>query len=192
MEHGIGEFIIESAPLLSVADTSSMDDETTAKLNAAYSVSRQRAVATDAAFGIRQIVDIAMKALSPGINDTTTAVMCIDYLAAILVRLATRRFAPSHCLDQGKLRIITRGPSFESLLADAFDQIRQNGAGNVAIMMRLLGALHTIAGQTADPGRRRAVGERMLWVAELGERTLGSPYDREIFERELARVRETF
>ena len=192
MEHGIGEFIIESAPLLSVADTSSMDDETTAKLNAAYSVSRQRTVATDAAFGIRQIVDIAMKALSPGINDTTTAVMCVDYLAAILVRLATRRFAPSHCLDQGKLRIITRGPSFESLLADAFDQIRQNGAGNVAIMMRLLGALHTIAGQTADPGRRRAVGERMLWVAELAERTLGSPYDRERFERELARVRETF
>ncbi|MBM9535648.1 DUF2254 domain-containing protein [Desulfobulbus alkaliphilus] len=192
MEHGIGEFIIESAPLLSVADTRSMDDETTAGLNAAYSVSQQRTVATDAAFGIRQIVDIALKALSPGINDTTTAVMCIDYLTAILVRLATRRFAPSHCLEQGKLRIITRGPSFESLLADAFDQIRQNGVGNVAIMMRLLGALHTIAGQTVDPGRRRAVGDRMLWVAELAERTLGSPYDRKRFERELARVRETF
>ena len=192
MEHGIGEFIIESAPLLSVTDASSVDNETTAQLNAAYTVSPQRTVATDAAFGIRQIVDIAMKALSPGINDTTTAVMCIDYLAAILVRLATRRLTPSHCLDQGKLRIITRGPSFESLLADAFDQIRQNGAGNVAIMVRMLGALHTIADQTGNPDRRRAVGERMLWIAELAERTLGSPYDLERFERELARVREAF
>ncbi len=192
MERGIGEFIIEGAPLLSMMSPSSVDDETTAKLNAAYSVSRQRTVETDAAFGIRQIVDIAMKALSPGINDTTTAVMCIDYLAAIMVRLATRKFAPSHCLDQGKLRLITRGPSFESLLAEAFDQIRQNGAGNVAIMVRMLGALHTIAGQTADPDRRRVVGERMQWIAELAERTIGSPYDRARFERKLARVREAF
>ncbi|KGO33129.1 membrane protein [Desulfobulbus sp. Tol-SR] len=190
MEHGIGEFLIEGAPLLSVAEPNSMDDETTVRLNAAYSVSRQRTVETDAAFGIRQIVDIAMKALSPGINDTTTAVMCIDYLAAILVRLANRRFASPYCLDQGKLRIITRGPSFEGLLAEAFDQIRQNGAGNVAIMLRLLGALHSIAGQTADPGRRRAVGERMEWIAELAERTIGSPCDRARFERKLARVRE--
>jgi len=192
MEHGIGEFVIEGAPLLSVVDPSGMDDEATAKLNAAYSVCRQRTVETDAAFGIRQIVDIAMKALSPGINDTTTAVMCIDYLAAILVRLANRRFASPYCLDQGKLRLITRGPNFESLLAEAFDQIRQNGAGNVAIMLRLLGALHTIAGQTADPGRRRAVGERMQWVAELAKRTIGSPCDRARFERKLARVREAF
>ncbi len=192
MEHGIGEFLIEGAPLLSVVDPNSMDDETTAKLNAAYSVSRQRTVETDAAFGIRQIVDIAMKALSPGINDTTTAVMCIDYLAAIMVRLATRRFAPSHCLDQGKLRLISRGPSFESLLAEAFDQIRQNGTGNIAIMVRMLDALHTIAGQTTDPGRRRAVGERMQWIAELAERTIGSPYDRARFERKLARVLEAF
>jgi len=190
MEHGIGEFLIEGAPLLSVAEPNSMDDETTVRLNAAYSVSRQRTVETDAAFGIRQIVDIAMKALSPGINDTTTAVMCIDYLAAILVRLANRRFSSPYCLDQGKLRIITRGPSFEGLLAEAFDQIRQNGAGNVAIMLRLLGALHSIAGQTADPGRRRAVGERMEWIAELAERTIGSPCDRARFERKLARVRE--
>ena len=192
MEHGIGEFIIEGAPLLSVMGPSSVDNEITAKLNAAYSVSRQRTVETDAAFGIRQIVDIAMKALSPGINDTTTAVMCIDYLAAIMVRLATRKFAPSHCLDQGKLRLIIRGPSFEGLLAEAFDQIRQNGAGNVAIMVRMLGALQTIAGQTADPGRRRAIGERMQWIAELAERTIGSPYDRARFERKLSRVREAF
>lgn len=192
MEYGLGEFMIEGAPLLWVLDPSSVDDETTAKLNAAYSVTRQRTVETDAAFGIRQIVDIAMKALSPGINDTTTAVMCIDYLAVIMVRLAPRRFAPSHCLDQGKLRLITRGPSFESLLAESFDQIRQNGAGNVAIMVRMLDALHTIAGQTADPGRRRALGEHMQWIAELAKRTIGSPYDRARLERKLARVREAF
>ena len=93
MERGIGEFVIEGTPLVSVIDPDGLDDETAAELNAAYVISRQRTVETDAAFGIRQIVDIAMKALSPGINDTTTAVMCVDYLAAILVRLAARRIA---------------------------------------------------------------------------------------------------
>ncbi|MGB8719463.1 MAG: DUF2254 domain-containing protein [Desulfobacterales bacterium] len=190
MERGIGEFVIEGAPLVSVVDPGGLDDETTAEINAAYVISRQRTVETDAGFGIRQIVDIAMKALSPGINDTTTAVMCVDYLAAILVRLATRRIAVSPRLDQGKLRVIARGPSFESLVAEAFDQIRQNAAGNVAIMSRMLGALQTIASLTASPNRRRVLREQVQWIAELAERTIESPHDRARVESRLARVRE--
>ncbi len=190
MERGIGEFVIEGAPLASVVDPGGLDDETTAEINAAYVISRQRTVETDAGFGIRQIVDIAMKALSPGINDTTTAVMCVDYLAAILVRLAARRIAVSPRLDQGKLRVIARGPSFESLVAEAFDQIRQNAAGNVAIMSRMLGALQTIASLTASPSRRRVLREQVQWIAELAERTIESPHDRARVESRLARVRE--
>jgi len=49
-------------------------------------------VEQDPAFGIRQLVDVALKALSPGINDTSTAAMCVDYLAAILARLAPGNF----------------------------------------------------------------------------------------------------
>jgi uncharacterized membrane protein len=190
MERGIGEFVIEGAPLASVVDPGGLDDETTAEINAAYVISRQRTVETDAGFGIRQIVDIAMKALSPGINDTTTAVMCVDYLGAILVRLAARRIAVSPRLDQGKLRVIARGPSFESLVAEAFNQIRQNAAGNVAIMSRMLGALQTIASLTASPNRRRVLREQVQWIAELAERTIESPHDRARVESRLARVRE--
>jgi uncharacterized membrane protein len=74
--------------------------------------------------------------------------------------------------------VIARGPSFESLLAEAFDQIRQNAAGNVAIMSRMLGALQTIASLTASPSRRRALREQVQWIAELAERTIESPHDR--------------
>jgi uncharacterized membrane protein len=190
MERGIGEFVIEGAPIVSVIDPGGLDDETTAEINAAYVIGRQRMVETDAGFGIRQIVDIAMKALSPGINDTTTAVMCVDYLAAILVRLAARRIAVSHRLDRGKLRVIARGPSFERLVAEAFDQIRQNAAGNVAIMSRMLDALQTVAGLTASPNRRRMLREHVQWIAELAERTIESPRDRAQVESRLARVRE--
>ena len=190
MECGIGEFIVEGGPLVSVANPDILDDEMTAKVNALYVISRQRTVEYDVAFGIRQIVDIAMKALSPGINDTTTAVMCVDYLTAILVRLANRRIVTTHRLDHGTLRVIAKGPSFESFFAEAFDQIRQNARGNVAIMSRQLGALLTIARQTTNPSRRRIVHEKVQWIAELAERTIESPYDREKFASRLMRVRK--
>ena len=65
------------------------EKEIIADLQEAYSINRYRTVEHDCAFGIRQIVDMALRALSPGINDTTTAVMCVDYLTAILARLAS-------------------------------------------------------------------------------------------------------
>lgn len=190
MEHGVGEFVVAGTPLVSRLDPGEPDDATTARLNAVYVISRQRTVEQDVAFGLRQLVDIAMKALSPGINDTTTAVMCVDYLAAILTRLAARRIATPHWLDQGALRVIARGPSFESLLGEAFDQIRQNAEGNVAVLLRLLGALHTIAGATPSPNRRWAIGQKVEAIAEAAERSIASPYDRDRLANRLRQVRE--
>ncbi len=177
MERGVGEFVVQGSPLISVAGLGGLDDESTAELNKVYTVSHQRTVEQDAAFGLRQIVDIALKALSPGINDTTTAVMCVDYLAAILVRLASRRMTTSYRLDQGKLRVIARGPSFASLLAGAFDQIRQNAAGNVAILTRLLEALEIIAGQTASIPRRQSLLQQAELIISEAEHTITSPHD---------------
>jgi uncharacterized membrane protein len=188
MERCIGEFVVEGTPLVSVSGPFDADDRTTAGINELYIISRQRTVEQDPAFGIRQIVDIALKALSPGINDTTTAVICVDYLSAILIRLAPRRIAASHLMDQGELRVIVRGPSFGSLLAEAFDQIRQNAEGNVAVMSRMLEVLQTIAGLTAGPIRRRAVREQVQCIAESADRTLVSPHDRAGFENCLERT----
>jgi uncharacterized membrane protein len=190
MERGIGEFVVEGLPLISIADLAVVDESMGEALNTAYVISDHRTVQQDVGFGIRQLVDIALKALSPGINDTTTAVTCVDYLTAIFVRLADRRIAMSHRLDQGELRVIARGTSFESLLAEAFDEIRQNAKGNVAVLLRMLDTLQTIASLTASPHRRRAIREQVQWIAELAERTIDSPYDREKFESRLARVRE--
>ena len=144
----------------------------------------------DAAFGIRQIVDMALRALSPGINDTTTAVMCVDYLAAILARLATRPIPSSHRHEEGELRVITIGPTFAGLAAESFDQIRASAKGNVAVLLRLLDAIEVITGLTTSTSRRQALGDQAHWIAELAERTIESPHDRARFESRLARVRE--
>jgi uncharacterized membrane protein len=177
MECGIGEFVVEGTPLISVADPAIVDEDTADELNAVYVVSPHRTVEQDAGFGIRQLVDIALKALSPGINDTTTAVMCVDYLTAILVRLASRPIATVSRLDQGQLRVIARGPSFGSLLAEAFDQIRQNAAGNVAVLTRLLHGLEIIAGQTANTRRRQSLRQQADLIAAMADRTIPSPHD---------------
>ena len=88
MEHGIGDFVVQKTALASLALEEAPDKETVAAINAAYSVGIHRTVDQDPAFGIRQIEDIALKALSPGVNDTSTAVMCLDHLTAILAHLA--------------------------------------------------------------------------------------------------------
>ena len=161
------------------------------ELQAAYNISRHRTLQQDPAFGIRQIVDMALRALSPSTNDTTTAVMCVDYLTAILARLASRGLPSSHRYEDGEMRVVVIGQTFASLVAESFDQIRGSAAGNVAIMLRMLDALQTIASLTAGQSRRRTLREQLQWIAELAERTLGSPYDRARFESRLASVRKT-
>jgi uncharacterized membrane protein len=160
-----------------------------AALRSAYSIDRFRTVHQDCAFGIRQLVDMALRALSPGINDTTTAVMCLDYLTAILARLASRGIPSSHRYEDGELRVIAIGPTFAGLVAESFDQIRGSAEGNVAIMLRMLGALQTIASLTGSPSRRRVLREQVEGIAESAERTIESPHDRARFESRLARVR---
>jgi uncharacterized membrane protein len=190
MDRGVGQFVVQDTALASLAREDPPDERTIAALQSAFSISHHRTVEQDAAYGIRQIVDVAMKALSPGINDTSTAVTCIDYLTAILTRLASRKVPSSHRYEDGQLRVIAKCPSFESLLGESFDQIRSNARGNIAIMLRMLGALETIANQTAMPDRQSALREQVQWIAELAEHTLDASHDRAMLDERLTRVHE--
>ncbi len=130
-----------------------------------------------------------MKALSPGVNDTSTAIMCVDYLTAILARLSGRCYPPSHHYEGDALRLVAIVPTFEGLLAEAFDQIRGSAEGNVAIIARMLGAIDTLGSLTVNPNHRRALAEQVQGIAELAGRTLPAPQDRARIERRLAHVR---
>jgi len=190
MERGIGTFVVQNTALASLALDDSPDLETIKALNAAYNVGRHRTVEQDPAFGIRQIVDMALKALSPGVNDTSTAVMCVDYLTAILAQLASRKFPASLRYEGDRLSVITIAPTYEALLAEAFDQIRGSAIGNVGIMARMLSAIETLATLTASPRRRRALHEQVLWIAEIAGRTTESDHERKRLARRLLEVRQ--
>lgn len=189
MEHGIGAFVVQNTALVSFALTYPPDQQTIDVLNTAYSIGRHRTVDQDPAFGIRQIVDVAIKALSPGVNDTSTAVMCVDYLTSILARLIGRQFPPVHWYHGETLRVIAIVPSFEGLLAEAFDQIRSSAEENVAILSRLLGALGTLGSLTTRPIYLRALDEQLQCIAELVNRTIKASHDRVRLDRRMSEVR---
>jgi len=176
MERGVGEFVVEGAPLISIA-SGVPDEDFAARIDAIYTIGHQRTMVQDAGFGIRQIVDVALKALSPGINDTTTAVVCVNYLSAILARLAARRIESPYRMDKSELRVIARGPTFDGMLAEAFDQIRQNGPGNIAVLLAVLTALEVIADRTQNAQRRAALRHQAGLIGETARRSIPEPRD---------------
>lgn len=190
MEHSIGAFVAQDTALVSLALAYPPEQKLIDALNAAYSISAHRTVGQDPAFGIRQIVDMAMKALSPGVNDTSTAVMCVNYLTSIMARLAGRQFPPLYRYEGETLRVVAIVPSFESLLAESFDQIRGSAEVNLAILVRMLGALDTIGSLTIRPSHLRALDQQLQWIAELADRCFGSSHDRARLEMRLSEVRE--
>lgn len=191
MERGIGAFVVQNTALASLALEDPPSQKTIEAFNDAYSIDRHRTVDQDPAFGIRQLVDMSLKALSPGVNDTSTAVMCVDYLTAILAQLASRKFPASLRYERDEPRVITIAPTFEGLLAEAFDQIRSSAEGNIAIMARMLDAFEILADITTNPRRRRELHEQVQWLAELATRTIEATHDRARIAKRLQEVRES-
>lgn len=193
MACGVGEFVVDGSPLVWLRTAETRGDEARATaLRALYTIGESRTVDQDAAFGIRQLVDIALKALSPGINDTTTAVDCVHYLGAILAVAAAQRIESLACCDGATLRVLVRGTTFEGLTAEACDQIRGSAGGNVAVMLALLRALGTAAQRTRLVSRRRVLRQQVELVAELAERSLTTAYERAQVHAGLAAARADF
>ena len=127
-----------------------LERETREKLakdvNAAVATEYERTNVQDVGFGFRQLVDVAARALSPGINDPTTAVHVIGHLSALLCRLAGRNPGPEHVTDDdGRVRVVLSLPTLRDLLDMAMNQPRQYGAADAAVADRLLGLLHELA-----------------------------------------------
>ena len=190
MERAIGDFVVRGTALASLAMEQPPAPTVMAALREAYDIHHHRTVEQDVGFGIRQIVDMALRALSPGFNDTTTAVMCVDYLTTIVARLASRPIPSSRRHENGELRVLTLGLTFGSVLDESFDQIRSSAQGNAAILLRLLGAVQTIGGLTGSPRRREALREHVQRIAEITVRTIASPHDRARIQLRLTTVRD--
>jgi uncharacterized membrane protein len=132
----------------------------------------------DVEFGVLQIVDIALKAISPAVNDPTTAINCIDQLSRILIRFASREPPDDLLYDPpGIVRASIGWIHFERLLDAALEQIRMYSKTDVAVSLRLLRTLDDIAASTPDPEFRQILIEHGMRIVagcaeKLGEEEL--------------------
>jgi uncharacterized membrane protein len=160
-EPRVGDFVLPGEVLVSVWPPDAADAEVAQAAREALVLGPERTLHADVAFGFQQLSDIAVKALSPGINDPTTATVCIDRLCDLLVHLANRG-KPDEVRsgEDGSVRVVLQGPPFPRLVGIAFDQIRHYGAGDPVVAAHLLDALRRCAALVPaarrDPVRRQA------------------------------------
>lgn len=203
MRRRVGEFTIKDLPIVQFAarnQTFQPDKGLIEAFNDAYDVGNFRTVEGDIAFGLRQIVDISLKALSAAVNDSTTGVTCIDYLTAVLAELAKQPSPPSYIFaPNGRLRVIINQQKFEDFFDLAFNQIRQSASGNVAVIMRLLTAIEVLNAlnnnlQFAEERKERYLlfKEKLQMLEELARETISIEKDLQNVLRVHERVAQSF
>jgi uncharacterized membrane protein len=186
-----GRFVIDGAELISVWPGTRVDATVRRRLNEAFVIGDQRTLVQDIEFAVDQLVEIAVRALSPGINDPFTAITCIDWLGAALSKLLRRPLPSPYLFDgRGRLRVIAHVETFESIADAAFNPIRQYGRGSVPVMVRLLETIADIAqGATAEP-ERRVLRRHALMIRNSACESTAEESDRVDLERRYRRAVE--
>jgi uncharacterized membrane protein len=163
----VGDATLDSTPLLRVFGTGPPLPEE--RLRRAIVLGAERTFTQDPKYAIRLLVDIAIKALSPAINDPTTAVQALDQIEDLLLRLGRRRLEIGSFRDAaGNLRLLMSFPAWDDFLRLAFDEIRFYGATSVQVMRRmkaLVNELISILPEERQPALRHWQERLQLTVA---------------------------
>ncbi|ARN79878.1 DUF2254 domain-containing protein [Methylocystis bryophila] len=161
LERRVGHFIPEGVALIRFTRGDRITDERALQLLSAIEIGPTRTMQQDVEFGVVQIVDIALRAISPAVNDPTTAISCVDQLSSILIRWIEREPPRGYYYDPPHiLRIAVPWIDVNGLLDLAFEQIRHYAVADAGVSLRLMRALGDIAGTVIDPAIRRILIER--------------------------------
>jgi len=163
----VGHFVPEGTPLFMVYKGDRLTPDHREELLSTVDIGPARTLQQDIEFGVLQIVDIALKAISPAVNDPSTGVTCVDQLSRVLIRFASRKPPVSVMYDPPTVaRVSVAWMDFEKLLTSAFEQIRLYSTGDVAVSLRMLRALSDIASSTPDQAYRRLLVEAGARIVE--------------------------
>jgi uncharacterized membrane protein len=156
LECGVGDTLVEDAVILRVHGATGMIPEQA--LLHSIRLATARTFEQDPKYAIRLLVDIAIRALSPAINDPTTAVQALDQIEDLLRRLGRRQLDAGFARDaQGNIRMIFPVPTWQDYLALSFDEIRQFGAQSMQVTRRMRAALIGLGESIAVEERRAEV-----------------------------------
>ncbi|MEZ4750769.1 MAG: DUF2254 domain-containing protein [Bdellovibrionota bacterium] len=187
-----GDFHIRGDTLFSVYGKAELPKKTIKHLQSALSTGHRRTTVQDAECGINELVEVAVRALSPGVNDPFTAMNCLDYLGAYLCMAATLSPQPKYLHDKDEnLRVILRTFTLAGLIDAAFNQIRQYGQGSVAVSIRVLEVLERLLKKGCeDPARDAILQHAEMVVEDLSQHcTADTQAIRDRYERILAQKR---
>jgi uncharacterized membrane protein len=163
----VGDFVCTGAEVVDVYGAAA-DDIDEEKVVPALALDRERTMDQDAAFGFRQLIDIAERALSPGVNDPTTAVQAMDQLRDMLRRMAVRRLPDGlHCDSAGRLRVVVPQLDFADYLDLAIDEIAHYGKDSLQVRAHLAHLLRDLR-DVARPEYRSAVERKISELLTAG------------------------
>lgn len=186
-----GDFVGKGSQLVLVWPAEHAPDDLDEAVNEAFVLGSQRLRVQDVEYAINQLVEIALRALSPGINDPFTAMACIDQLGAMLAQLVERTIPSGYQYDENAaLRLIRDTTTFTGVIDAAFNQIRQHGSSNVAVTIRLLEALAIIAPRARTHEQRQAL-KRQAMMIRRGSEAIPEENDRRDIEERYQFVMET-
>jgi uncharacterized membrane protein len=176
--HRPGHFVVEGHPLATVWPAEASPD-VARSLERAHVIGPNRTLTQDLAFAIDQLVEIAIRALSPAVNDTFTAITCVDWLGDSLCKIALR-WNPTtiHRDDDGYIRVMTAELSFSRLVQRAFEKIRQASRAMPAVMIRQLEALAKINDYSSTEEQRQVLLEQAAMILRASEESVPEEADR--------------
>ena len=174
-----GQFVVAGQPLARVRPSSAVGP-VSRRLVDAHIVGPNRTLTQDPGFAIDQLVEVALRALSPAVNDTFTALNCIDWLGDCLCR-AYAQPLPSgvYCDADGKVRVIEPVVTYERLLKRATDKIRQAGHGMPAILIRQFENLQKVMTLVTTPEQRENVLHHAALLLRASDESVSDPSDRD-------------
>jgi uncharacterized membrane protein len=172
----VGDFVAVDEPLFNLyGGARTIEDDV---LRSAVALGSERTMEQDPTFAFRIVIDIALKALSPAINDPTTAVLAIDQLNRLLRAVGTRHLRTDEVLDtSGQLRVIVRTPNWDDFVDLAFSEIRACGANNLQIVRRLRAMIENLT-ETLPDHRQRELQEQSTLLDNEIERLFRYPQER--------------
>lgn len=174
-----GKFVINGGEVARVWPGDRLDDDLADAIRGAFYLGAQRNLTQDIEFAIDQIVEVAVRALSPGINDPFTAIVCVDRLGAALCELADREIPSPFRYQDDRLRIVTDSSTAAGIVDAAFNQVRQFARGNVAVTIRQLEAIAAIAGRTRDPVFLASLARHADLIHRGSQDAIPEPWDRQ-------------
>ncbi len=189
VRRGPGQFVTEGEAIGQLQSKDKLDEDAMSAFHGAWSFSTERTLENDPGYGLRQLVDVALKALSPGVNETTTGVMCVNWIGVMLVRMAGRRMPPRYRSKDDVLRVLTNALGMSEFIHLGFDQIRQNASGNVAVLKRQLEVLLTLATGPGARECREAVNAQADAIESMLDPGIAWPPDRQVLEDLLDAIR---